>query len=305
MTKIILHHFDISPFAEKIRLVLGLKHLTWQSVQIPIIMPKPDLTVLTGGYRKTPVMQIGADIYCDTNRIALELEHRHPQPTLFPDGSAGLSMALSFWSNQTFFNHGAGLSMGLNTEIPKPILADRKAFFNFMDFDKLPDELPHLFSQLMAHMSLVDDQLADGRPYLLGNELGWIDINAYFVLWMSQNNIPGIEDHLKHLTNITDWDSRIAELGHGQRSELDAKDAIVSAKNTEPPSGSGVDREDVLEFSVGDDVIVEPDDYGMVPVKGELITLNRHEISLRRRHPQTDEVNVHFPRAGYRIIQHD
>ncbi|MDH3509928.1 MAG: glutathione S-transferase N-terminal domain-containing protein, partial [Gammaproteobacteria bacterium] len=66
MTDIILHHFDLSPFAEKIRLALGFKNLSWRSVQIPLIMPKPDLTALTGGYRKTPVMQIGADIYCDT-----------------------------------------------------------------------------------------------------------------------------------------------------------------------------------------------------------------------------------------------
>ena len=29
-------------------------------------MPKPNLTALTGGYRKTPVLQIGADIYCNS-----------------------------------------------------------------------------------------------------------------------------------------------------------------------------------------------------------------------------------------------
>ena len=122
---------------------------------------------------------------------------------------------------------------------------------------------------------------------------------------MSHNNIPGIEDHLKHFSNIAGWGSRIAELGHGQRLELDTKDAILIAKETEPLYGSGVDKEDILEFSVGDDVTVEPDDYGLVPVKGELITLNRNEISLRRRHPKIDEVNVHFPRAGYRITQND
>jgi glutathione S-transferase len=55
MTDIILHHFDISPFAEKIRLAFGIKNLSWHSVEIPLVMPKPDLTALTGGYRKTPV----------------------------------------------------------------------------------------------------------------------------------------------------------------------------------------------------------------------------------------------------------
>ena len=70
MPEIILHHYPMSPFAEKVRLILGFKGLHWSSVHIPNIMPKPDLTALTGGYRKTPVLQIGADIYCDTALIA-------------------------------------------------------------------------------------------------------------------------------------------------------------------------------------------------------------------------------------------
>src|ERR1700720_4727412 len=65
MTDIILHHYETSPYAEKVRLGLGLKGLAWASVEIPVIMPKPDLTALTGGYRKPPVLQIGADLYCD------------------------------------------------------------------------------------------------------------------------------------------------------------------------------------------------------------------------------------------------
>ena len=69
MTDIILHHYETSPYSEKVRLGLGLKGLAWASVEIPIIMPKPDLTALTGGYRKTPVLQIGADIYCDSQLI--------------------------------------------------------------------------------------------------------------------------------------------------------------------------------------------------------------------------------------------
>jgi hypothetical protein len=67
MSELILHHYPTSPFAEKARLLLGFKGLSWRSVHISPVMPKPDLTALTGGYRKTPVLQIGADIYCDTS----------------------------------------------------------------------------------------------------------------------------------------------------------------------------------------------------------------------------------------------
>ena len=86
MTDIILHHYETSPYSEKVRLGLGLKGLTWASVEIPVIMPKPDLTALTGGYRKTPVLQIGADIYCDSQLIMRELERLHPSPSFYPAG---------------------------------------------------------------------------------------------------------------------------------------------------------------------------------------------------------------------------
>ena len=83
---VILHRFPQSPFSEKIRLIFGLKGVAWTSVLISRIMPRPDLMPLTGGYRRTPVMQIGADIYCDTQCIIRELERRFPEPTLFPEG---------------------------------------------------------------------------------------------------------------------------------------------------------------------------------------------------------------------------
>src|SRR5215471_5685099 len=86
MTDIILHHYDISPYSEKVRTGLGLKGLAWASVELPVIMPKPNLTALTGGYRKTPVLQIGADIYCDSQLIMRELERRYPTPSFYPAG---------------------------------------------------------------------------------------------------------------------------------------------------------------------------------------------------------------------------
>ena len=72
----ILHHFEASPFSEKIRVIFGFKRIAWLSVLIPRILPKPDLMPLTGGYRRTPVMQIGADVFCDTQIIVRELEAR-------------------------------------------------------------------------------------------------------------------------------------------------------------------------------------------------------------------------------------
>ena len=103
MNDLILHHYSTSPFSEKIRLILGYKKLAWKSVVIPPIMPKPDVVALTGGYRKTPFLQIGADIYCDTALICDILEHRQPTPTLYPAHNKGLARVLAQWADSTLF----------------------------------------------------------------------------------------------------------------------------------------------------------------------------------------------------------
>src|SRR5260221_8159278 len=102
---IILHHFDESPFSEKIRIVFGLKGIAWTSVRISRIMPRPDLMPLTGGYRRTPVMQIGADIYCDTQCIIRELERRFSEPTPFPNGYQGIRWSTAMWTPPSFFSN--------------------------------------------------------------------------------------------------------------------------------------------------------------------------------------------------------
>jgi glutathione S-transferase len=98
MSDLILHHYDFSNFAEKVRLALGFKGLAWQSVIIPPIAPKPDLVPLTGGYRRTPVLQAGADLYCDTRLIVRELERRAPAPTLYPPAQSAMADAIAYWA---------------------------------------------------------------------------------------------------------------------------------------------------------------------------------------------------------------
>lgn len=298
---LILHHFDASPFAEKARLIMGLKKLAWRAVEIPMVPPKRDLTALTGGYRKTPVLQIGAEIYCDTRRIARELETRFPTPTLFPGGNTGMAMALGAWSDTRFFEPGAGLSMGTNDQIPEAILKDRFAFFNFMDFTTLPDALPHLFGQLVAQAELVEEQLADGRAFLFGDAPGWADINAYFPVWMCRGNIARCAEYFAPYTRMAAWEARMAALGHGKRTDIDAAEALTIARATPAAPGAGVAPGEPLDLRAGDAVSVEPDDYGRVPVHGRLITLNRREIAINRDDDRAGNVNVHFPRAGYRV----
>jgi glutathione S-transferase len=300
MTELVLHHFDWSPYAEKVRVLLGMKGLAWRSVQIPMVMPKPDLTALTGGYRKTPVLQAGADIYCDSSLIALELERRHPEPTLFPDGAVGLSLALASWASR-FFDAGSALAMGLNDELPADLMQDRREFFSHMDFSTFRSRAPHLFGQVTAHAALVEQQLSDGRDFLLGTRPGLADATAYYILWMCRGFVAVMSDVLRPFPRVAQWEARMRALGHGPRTELQAGDALALARSSSPLPPRGVDAADPLGLQGGVSVSVTPDDYGKVPVTGELVTLRHDEIALRRQDPRAGEVVVHFPRIGYTV----
>jgi glutathione S-transferase len=305
VAELILHHFDLSPFAEKARLMLGLKGLAWRSVEIPMIMPKPDLTALTGGYRKTPVLQVGADIYCDTRLIALELERRHPQPTLFPAGSRGLARMLAVWSDRAFFEPGAGLAMGMNRQgLPQAVIEDRKRFFNFMDFDSLEAQLPHLAVQFHAQAALVEEQLEDGRPYLLGDLPGLADIHAYFPVWMARGHVPGADLLLAPFQRLIDWEARVRSIGHGRPQPMSAREAHAAARAASPERIEGSVRDGLdesLGLAPGASITVTPDDYGCDPVAGTLVGLSPDRVTVERREEQIGRLRVHFPRLGYRI----
>jgi glutathione S-transferase len=300
MSELILHHFDWSPYAEKVRVLLGIKGLAWRSVQIPMISPKPNLTALTGGYRKTPVLQLGADIYCDTSLIARVLEARLPHPTLFPDGSSGAAYALAAWADR-FFTAGAGLSMGLNDQLPADLVQDRREFFTHMDFDAFRAQAPHAFGQLLANAALIEEQLGDGRMFLMGDRPGLADATAYYVTWMCRGFIASANDLFHPFARLAAWEARVRDVGHGTRTEMDAADAIAIARAATPLPAGGVGANDPSGLRAGQAVTVTPDDYGKVPVAGELVTLDHLQVAVRRTDERAGEVVVHFPRLGYVI----
>jgi glutathione S-transferase len=189
MTDMILHHYETSPYSEKVRLGLGLKGLAWASVEIPVIMPKPDLTALTGGYRKTPVLQIGADIYCDSQLIMRELERRHPSPSFYPAGR-GAADALAWWAEKTMFSPAVSIVFAKRTDtLPEGFLEDR-AKFSGRNIDPVAmiAAVPNLLDQLRAHFDWLDQMLADGRSFLQGSAAGLADLAAYHPVWFLQQN---------------------------------------------------------------------------------------------------------------------
>jgi glutathione S-transferase len=303
VSEIILHHYDASPFSEKIRLILGRKGLAWRSALQPNVMPKPELVPLTGGYRRIPVLQIGADVYCDSQRIARELERRFPSPTLYPGGSEGVCHALNLWADRMLFQAAVPVVFQkIGSAVPKEFIEDRRKLMGGGDFAAFIQAAPLFAEQLRAHVALLETQLADGRAFLLGAEPSLADFAAYHPVWFLRA-IPPAAAALAEFPAARRWAERVAAIGHGQRSEIAPAEALAVAKAARPEPGAGVARGEPNGLAAGERVSVVPDDYGFDPVAGDLVAADVHEIAVRRSSPETGEVVVHFPRAGFRVTR--
>jgi glutathione S-transferase len=300
MVDIILHHYETSPYAEKVRVALGIKGLAWSSVQIPRIMPKPDLMPLTGGYRKTPVMQIGADIYCDTQLILREIDARQPSPALNPH--PGVGDALAWWAEKAMFTPSVIVGFAnIADQLPEDFKQDR-AKFSGRNFDPaaMKAALPYQLDQLRAHFDWLDRALADGRNFLLGEKPGTPDLAAYHCVWFVQRNAGKSAAPLGAFARLLAWAERMAAIGHGRRSELTSQRALDIAKAATPAAApAAADVSDPAGRKPGQKVKVTPDDVGKDPVAGELVRSSAQEIVIKRTDPLVGDVHVHFPRAGF------
>ncbi|WP_321326974.1 glutathione S-transferase family protein [uncultured Parasphingorhabdus sp.] len=300
MTAILFHQYDSSPFSEKIRVCLGIKKLAWAAVDQPVIMPKPELVALTGGYRRIPVMQIGADIYCDSQLIVRELERRFPDPTLFPQGDSGLAYANALWSDRVLFQAAVAIIFGgLGDKVPDAFVKDRIALSG-RPFDPVAMQaaIPHMEAQFRAHMALLSDQLADGRRFLTGDRPGLVDANSYYNLWFVRSAFPPAASLFEDVAHVPHWLQRVKAVGHGDRSSMSREDSLHLARTSEPLPGTVEPRDAQLE---GKAVTVAADDYGRDPVTGILVGSSEHHVAIRREDPLTGAVVVHFPRIGFSV----
>src|SRR5882762_6492958 len=300
MTDIILHHYDTSPYAEKVRTGLGLKGLPWASVELPQIMPKPNLTALTGGYRKTPVLQIGADIYCDSQLIMRELERRYPTPSFYPAGH-GAADALAWWAEKTTFLPAVSIAFAKRPEVlPEEFLEDRVKFSGRnIDPIAMVAAVPNLLDQLRAHFDWLDQMLADGRSFLQGPAAGLADLAAYHPVWFLEQNFGSGAAPLDGFPRLLTWAERVADIGHGRRGKMTSQKALDSARDATSSASPTADSRDPIGRKPGETVTVTPDDTGRDPVVGELVASSADEIVIRRSDREVGDVCVHFPRAGF------
>jgi len=303
MSDLILHHYAGSPFSEKVRLVLGFKALSWKSVTVPAILPKPDVVSLTGGYRRTPFLQIGADIWCDTALMCRVIDRLAPKPPLYPDEAGGLQEAIAQWADTALFWAAVPYTMqpagvqhlfaGAPPEALKAFAVDRAAMRGGMKLPTTTDAK----AQLNSYLRWLARTLADGRAFVCGDVPCIADFSTAQSIWYIRR-VPPVAAVLAPFPSVVAWFDRVAAFGHGTHEPMTSADAIGIARAARPAATS---FDDTQGFARGDPVTVTPTDYALDPVPGRLVGLGEDEVAIERDDERAGRVVVHFPRIGYQV----
>jgi glutathione S-transferase len=305
MTGIILHQYASSTFSEKVRALLGFKQAAYRVVEIPVIMPRPFVMPLTGGYRKTPVLQIGADIFCDTALICRVIDQMYPDNSIYPENRAASDTAIANWIDTFLFRCAVAIAFqsGLdegnsffeNDAEAAAFIADRADLAK--GSDQLQIDLRIAESHFMTFLNDMDCQL--GMTAFLGGETPTIaDFSAFHLVWFLKGR-QRLSAMFEPFTKVVNWFQIMSAFGHGDYLEIDGPSALAEARESEPDYfEETVFLEDIDAGAV---VEVMPIDYGFHPVRGKLLAARFDEIVVSRNDSDLGTVFVHFPRIGFQV----
>ena len=301
---IYLHHYPASLFSEKVRLMLGYLDLTWHSVEIPAIMPRPLLMPLSGGYRRTPVLQIGANVYCDTQIICKGLARLSGNTTLYAPGIAAQRMA--DWVDTTLFRTSVALNFRPEAlMVMMSQFSEEEAAAFAKDRAELAPDTPLAAIPAEAAQATMDQVLTEmeaslGSDFIFADAPSIADFSLYHVLWFLKNN-PVNAGVCDPYPKVSAWYARMAAFGHGNVSESTGEAAQESARDHEPelpaltPALGAADGLPALASPV----TVTPTDYGCIPVAGLLRGISADEIVIERETPESGVIYNHFPQSGF------
>jgi len=300
VAEIILHQYVNSPFSEKIRKIFAHKKVTWRAVEQPVIMPKPKLIPLTGGYRRIPVLQLGADIYCDTGIIIRKIDELFPEPTLYPQGLEAAAHQINIFADRRmFWSTTPVIFEKLAAVVPPEFIADRSKMMQGADFGQVPAQAPDARNQLRAYLDMMDRQL-EQTSYMLGESFSLADAALFHPVWFLQSE-PSSFAIAQKFRNLMRWFKRIDAMGHGTMKGMDPDEALKVARESTPATREHEDADDPNGLKVGAKVAVTPDDYGFDPVVGKVVASTIYEIAIEREEPSLGKVVNHFPKVGFRI----
>lgn len=305
MSTPILHHYPPSLFSEKIRTLLGYLDLEWQSVIIPPIMPRPHLMPLSGGYRKTPIMQIGANVFCDTEIICRKLAELADDATLYAPGFVAERVAR--WADTELFRTTVALNFrpeALAAQMSQMSEAELEAFQK--DRAELSGGAPIVSVDPAAaqadFLSLLQNlETSLSEPFLFGTSPSIADFSLYHCLWFVAGNEANAS-LFEPWRNVREYMARLQAFGHGTFTEITGETALAIGTEAQPQmANSSIDVRLAGEFTAGDRITVAPNDYGRIPVAGQLVSWNSNEIVIAREDEQAGQIMVHFPAIGFEV----
>ncbi|KAI7887865.1 thioredoxin-like protein [Mucor mucedo] len=310
---IILHWYPHSPFAQKVAWVLNYKKVEYKTVLIPMLEPRQKRRPLDGGYRKTPILQIGNHVYCDSKAIFLALEKLFPEPSLYPkiknsnESSEGAARALTMWMDNTLFNNI--VSQLPVKDLDDAFLADREALAGRkLDRKTLAGGAPFMKATLQGEFALAEQTLGS-KNWLLDTETPSLaDISlamsTFFTLNLAgekfvQTNFKSLFNHMQKLLGTVSWD-RTETMS--VISEEEAIEVLKRHQDTEIEANFKV-HSSVLPIELGQQVFVTPLDTGKIPVPGTLIrsTIDETVVAYKDATYNTTTL-IHFPTIGFVVI---
>jgi glutathione S-transferase len=294
---LILHQYEVSPFSEKVRVALAIKGLAWQACDQPVISPKPEMARLTGGYRRIPVLQIGADVWFDSLYIIEELERRHPTPSAFAGSGVGLASAFARWSDAELFMGAVGLLFGGDWNYDEAFLKDRSELTGRpFDPSQFGAAAPALTLQLRQNLSLLEAQLADGRAFLTGDAPDVVDASVYcqaaFIRWGKGRTAAVLDGFPK----LNAWEKRVAALGHGKRGpDVGREEALAIAKAATPaPLSTGGSEGG---FTAGERVGFRYLDANSPVLEGTLVRIDLRGLTIKPANTELGDIHLHMPHS--------
>jgi glutathione S-transferase len=300
MPEIIFHQYAMSPFSEKIRKIFALKNVEYREVDQPAWMPKPHLTPMTGGYRRIPVLQIGADIYCDSALIARTIEKHHPSPSIHPGGNIVAAEGAAMWADKTLFFSTVPLVFTAMAEvIPPALFEDRRKMFPQMNLDVLRQAVAGARGVLQSACAMLDATLAK-HDHVLGKDFSVADAAVYHTLWFVRSD-PGSAQIIYSKPNLAAWFARVEAMGAGRPVAMSGEEGMAVARDNEPADVGDFLADDPSGLAAGARVGICSDDLPTDVFVGKLVALREHEMVIEREDPDLGRVAVHFPRACYQV----
>ena len=300
---LILHQYDISPFSQKAQKMMGLKELSWQSVEMPMIAPKPDVEALTGGYRGTPVLQIGRDVFIDNWMIARALDEFDASgPEINAQGGLR-EAALYAWGERLFTPLLHAALAAYQSEWDADFLADRKRVFPDVDFETLDVSDPDRRSQVRAYLGTVEAQLGLDQDFLGGAQADSCDIHVWGMVWMIHSALPALMPIVETFPRLTDWYERVSALGTGDREDVKIDVAWQSLKDGPArPLPDTPDQEPLAPW-VGEVVDIAAGSADRGSASGRLLAVDHEQVVLGVEPISGEAAQVWFPRFGYHLRQ--